>query len=181
MIQKAARTILIMAIASGITAVSAWAGGNFKFLMATGQIWQGPYLNPPEVVCIGGTYDPNSGFCTPGTRRTLLRNARSIWNFAEVQGSAASMFQGEFRPVVNCNLNKNLQGECWGTFEAESSAGGKWEGTWCGKFDLVNYIAVISAVGHGDGGDIDGMQMKMDAMSPGGLPYFTFLAQAANH
>ena len=90
------------------------------------------------------------------------------------------MFQGPFRPVVNCNLDENLQGECWGAFELDSSAGGQWKGTWSGKFDLIHYISVVSIVGHGEGGAIDGLQMKMDVMSPCFLPYLTFLAQVLN-
>jgi hypothetical protein len=177
MTRKAALTILIMA---GANFVSAADKGSSKLLMATGQLYQETYLDPGRVKCIGGIFDPTTGWCSPGTQWTLTRDTRSLWGYGDVSGSAAPMFQGPLNSVTSCNLDENLRGECWGTFEWDILAGGKWKGIWVGKFDLLNYIGAYSAVGHGHGGAIDGLQMKLDAMSPGGSPCFTFLAQVVN-
>jgi hypothetical protein len=145
--------------------------------MATGQLWQGPYLDPGKTTCIGGAYDQASGFCSPGTKRTLLREAVGQWFPAEVIGTAAPMFQGQYQFSTNCNLDENMQGVCWGKFEISLQDGGKWKGAWSGAFDLRFYIASVSMVGHGHDGNVGGLQLKLAAMSPGGLPYFTFLGE----
>ena len=176
------KTLVVVAIAIGLSLVSAGAEDNHKFLMATGQMCHAAYLDPGTIKCIGGSFDPTTGWCTPGTRKTLTRNTVSLWSSSGVAGSAASMFQGPQTSVTNCNLDENLQGECWGTFERNIEAGGKWEGTWSGKFDFINNIFAESAVGHGQGGDVDGLNMKTEGMSPGGSSTcFTFFAQVINH
>jgi hypothetical protein len=171
---------LIVSMAAGVSLVSGADKAGSKFLMATGELCHQTYLDPGKVTCIGGVFDPNTGWCTPGTRWTLTRNTLSLWSCGDVSGSAASMFNGPLKSVTNCNLDENLQGECWGTYEWDTLTGGKWKGMWTGKFDLINYIGAYSASGHGHGGEIDDLQMKFDAMSPGGSPCFTFLAQVVN-
>jgi hypothetical protein len=85
-----------------------------------------------------------------------------------VTGTAASMFEGAtYQLVLNCNLDKDLKGECWGTFKMTVTGQGEWEGSWQGKFDLVNFTGSYSAVGHGLGGPMDGLQMKYDAVYNG--------------
>ena len=176
------KIFVVVAISTGGSLIPASAGEKSKFLMATGQKWHAAYLDFGTIKCIGGTLDPNTGWCSQGTRRTLTRNTLSLWSSSSVAGSAASMFQGPQTSVTNCNLDENLQGECWGTFERNIEAGGKWEGTGSGKFDFINNIFAESAVGHGQGGDVEGLNMKTEGMSPGGpSTCFMFFAQVVSH
>jgi hypothetical protein len=79
--------------------------------------------------------------------------------------------------VSNCNLDRSLQGPCWGTFEMTVPGQGKWEGTWQGLFDFVHFAASYSLVGHGLGGELEGKQMKYEAFTDGTTYYAVFTAR----
>lgn len=180
MLRKVALTILLAAAVAITLVASAGAKDGPNFLTATGiEVMTG--IQAGEVKCAGGhptglSYpDPA---CSPGTNRTLTRGEVDSSILMDVTGTGAAMLQsGSNRVVTNCNLDANLRGPCWGTFELTVPGQGTWEGSWTGTFDLVNFVASYSAVGHGSGGRIDGFQLKYDAVLNGVLPYFTFSAR----
>ena len=152
----------------GISAAN--AGG--QFIYATGKEVGAPGGSNGTVTCIGGV--PMGPFCSPGTQRILIRGAIRFLNYQELAGPAAPMFAGTSKFVLNCNWDQNYQGPCWGTFEWPiATMGGKWEGNFSGEVDLLKAYVNASAIGHGDGGDLDGLQMKYDILYPGGVPYGT--------
>ena len=65
---------------------------------------------------------------------------------------------------MNGNLDSQLTGTCWGTFEWNLSGEEKWKGFWNGKFDLKNYIGSYHSTGHGQGGSLKGLKFKMDSV-----------------
>lgn len=85
-----------------------------------------------------------------------------------LSGPAKDLFNGPITFTVNCNLDANCQGPCWGTFQWDIPAlNAKWEGSWNGSFDLHAFASTMSAVGHGGGGQINGLQMKFEGASTG--------------
>lgn len=179
MMRKIALTILLAAAVAMSVIASASANENRSFSVAIGkETIVG--MQPGEVTCIGGVptgkYYPDPQ-CSPGTKRMLVRGEVDSSILTDLTGTAAPMFQGGTnRMVVNCNLDANLKGECWGTFEITVPGQGKWEESWSGTFDLTNLVAFYSVAGHGSGGQLHGLHMKYDAAYPG-LPawYATFI------
>jgi hypothetical protein len=180
MLRKTALTILAAAAVTVFLSVSAGAVDHSKFLAAAGkETIVG--IQPGEVKCAGGVptgqHFPNRE-CSPETNRTLVRGEVDSTILTDVTGTAAAMLSGGTnRIVVNCNLDRNLKGECWGTFELTVPGQGKWEGSWNGPIDLVNFIGSFSFVGHGSGGQLDGLQMKYDEVYDGTTPYAVFTAR----
>jgi hypothetical protein len=117
-------------------------------------------------ICVDGT--PTEWFppCTPGTHTTIWRNYAGPMQFAAVSGDAASYFTGTWVIRGDCNLDENLVGPCWGTFQG-AALDGTWEGTWNGKLDFVLFGGELSFVGHGTGGAVEGLHMKLEAASEG--------------
>jgi hypothetical protein len=143
-----------------------------NFLYATAKEVGAPGGTSGTVTCIGGT--PQGPFCSPETKKILVRGAIRFFNYQELAGPAAAFFNGTPRYVFNCNLDKNYSGPCWGTFEWPiADKGGKWEGTFTGEIDLLKSFVNASVNGHGVGGELDGLQMKYDVLYPGGVPYGT--------
>ena len=177
MLRRLALTILLVSAIAVFLTPSAGATDNPKFLMANGtEIFFD--LQPGEVKCAGGQptglHYPYRQ-CTEGTNHTLVRGEVQTVLLSEVTGTAAAMFAGAtHRLVVNCNLDADLKGEFWGTFKITVPGQGVWEGTWQGKFDLANLTGTYSAVGHGSGGPLDGLQMKYDAVYGGFTGPFEF-------
>jgi hypothetical protein len=146
-----------------------------KFIYATGKEVGAPGGSTGTITCVGG--QPTGlpfPFCTPETKKILIRGAIRFFNYQELAGPAAAMFAGASKFVLNCNWDQNYQGPCWGTFEWPiATMGGKWEGNFSGEIDLLKAYVNASAVGHGNGGDLDGLQMKYDILYPGGVSYGT--------
>ena len=66
---------------------------------------------------------------------------------------------GNGKVVINCNLDANGVGPCWGTFRWETDAGqGFWEGSYNG-YGYADGSQVTYCVGHG-GGAFEGQQIK---------------------
>ena len=175
--RRVALTILLVSAVAVLLTASAGAADNPKFLMANGtEIFLG--LQSGEVKCAGGQptglqYPYRQ--CSEGTNRTLVRGEVQTVLLSGVTGTAAAMFAGAtHRSVVNCNLDADLKGQCWGTFKMTVPGQGEWEGAWEGQFDLANLTGSYSAVGHGLGGPLDGLQMKYDAVYGGFTGPFAF-------
>lgn len=146
-----------------------------KFIYATAKEVGAPGGTSGTVTCIGGQLTGLPfPFCSPETRKILVRGAIRFFNYQELAGPAAAFFNGTPRYVFNCNWDKNYAGPCWGTFEWPiADKGGKWEGTFTGEVDLLKSFVIASAHGHGAGGELEGLQMKYDILYPGGVPYGT--------
>jgi len=133
------------------------SGGLFLWLSDAGT-----------AICVGGT--PTAWFppCDyPGTRESIWRDfVGPVW-FEEVTGNAATYFTGTWEIRGNCNLDQNLAGPCWGTFEG-AAQGGKWEGTWNGRLDFISFGADLSFVGYGTGGSVEGLHMMLEAAAETG-------------
>jgi hypothetical protein len=169
MLRRLALTILLVSAVAVFLTPSAGATDNPKFLMATGtENFLG--LQPGDVTCAGGQptglHYPDRE-CSPGTHRTLVRGEVQLIQLSGAIGTAAAMFEGAtHRLVLNCNLDADLKGECWGTFKITVTGQGEWEGAWQGRFDVANLTGFYSAVGHGSG-LLDGLQMKYYAIYNG--------------
>jgi hypothetical protein len=126
---------------------------------------------PGTANCVGGTPTGTFPPCSPNTKVTIWRNYVGPVIIDKVTGDAAPFFSGTWVSRGSCNLDENLAGPCWGTFEGEA-LGGKWEGTWNGKLDFVGFGGDLSFVGHGSRGGVEGLHMKMEAAVEGtGDPY----------
>jgi hypothetical protein len=125
---------------------------------------------PPVVKCIGGELvvpaPPYYVPCSEGTQHVIARNEVQTWTPAPGQ-DVPPVLDGAITFQVNCNMNGNYRGPCFGAFEwTVPGVGGKWVGTWTSPvMDLLTYESVFSMVGHGVGGEIDGKQLKFDGGS----------------
>ncbi len=108
-----------------------------------------------------GDWVPGQGSIEPGGR---IRG----WS-AEFQdvliGPAGALASGTGPVTMNCNLDEDLTGPCWGRFHFRNSAG-SWEGVWQGTFSFATGSGSYRAVGHGLGG-FRGMVLENDAVFPG--------------
>jgi hypothetical protein len=119
-----------------------------------------------EVTCVGGT--PTGWFppCTPETHIAVWRNYTGAIFFVAVEGEAAPFLAGTWTVQGNCNLDENLVGPCWGTFQG-SALDGTWDGTWSGTLDFVRFGGELRFVGHGTGGGVQRLHLRLDGASEG--------------
>ena len=146
------------------------ANSGAQFIYATGREASGPSEPGGTITCIGG--QPSGlpfPLCSPETNQILIRGTIRNFLYEDRAGAASAMFAGTTRLVFNCNWDKNYSGPCWGTFEwpVPDTNNGKWEGSFTANIDLLNVVVIASLVGHGVGGDLDGLQMKYDVLYPG--------------
>ncbi|HLG13402.1 MAG TPA: hypothetical protein VJH03_02610 [Blastocatellia bacterium] len=99
-----------------------------------------------------------------------IRGRVSEYNYV-LEGPAAGLFGPSATATLNCNLDENMTGPCWGTFEWPASDEERWEGIWYGPFNLATFAGSYKAAGHGHGGRLDGLKLKIDAEYPGDRPY----------
>ena len=178
MLHKVACAVLTFAALPGLL----WAA-NPKFTFGGGLLGFAETIVPPEVRCVGG--EPTGVFpqCTEGTRRIFGRSEQQIWYVDSVTPpGAAALLDGPITFVVNCNFNADYRGPCWGTFTWDvPGTGGTWEGQWTAPvMDLITYESEISMVGFGVGGELDGMQLKLDGSSNPGDWYIAFTVRLKN-
>ncbi len=163
--------LLVIIIAFCLTPVAINAKSKTQLASGGFFLWLG---DPGTANCVGGTPTTDPPYfppCSPNTKVTIWRNFTGPVLFDAVTGAAAPFFSGVWEIRGGCNLDKNLDGPCWGTFEGDA-LGGKWEGTWNGKLDFIGFGGDMSFVGHGTGGDVEGLHMKMEAAVEGtGDPY----------
>ena len=122
-----------------------------------------PY-GPPMA---GGTLAP----CSPGSN-FHMRDREMVFNVEDIQPTeVAPLVEGLQTLLVNWNWRYEAasadetehlySGPMWGTFKVVLDDG-TWEGTMTGNWDGVNRTANWNFVGHGNGGDINGMQIKIE-------------------
>ncbi len=149
---------------------SAGDKNNANFLAATGKDMIISAI-PGQVICAGGV--PTGQHypfreCSEGTNRTVVRGEVETTILSDVTGTGAAFLAGTTNTmVVNCNLDSALKGPCWGTFEMTVPGQGKWEGTWQGNMDLVNFVGSYSMVAQGSGDRLEGKQMRYEAIYDG--------------
>lgn len=159
---KARVLILMLVLLFLASAVSSEASGHKKFLSATGQEFLLNVINPGQVTCVGGP-------CGPGSHMKLRGR---IAEFNDVlEGPAGELLTGVVSITMACNLDENMTGPCWGTFELPLSDREVWEGIWYGEFNLATFAGNYTAIGHGHGGRLHGLMMKSDVDYPGDRPY----------
>src|SRR5581483_1192910 len=149
-----------------------------KVLVAAGREVTVQVLNPGTLECIGGTPtgNPQGPLCSPGTKRILLKDRKSVNQYQEITGSAATLIQGSNVTITNCNLDENYQGQCGGRFEwTVPAAAGRWEGFWGGEFDMATGNIRYSATGIGHRGQLEKMHMQYEAAYTGPGPGFSIL------
>jgi hypothetical protein len=175
----------VVVIALGVAALAVAAASDPPLLVATGNELVAPgHHDAGEVKCVGGEPTGNPIVpCSPGTRKTMIRGSVSASQAINIVGPAAPFLEGPNTVTRNCNLDANVRGQCWGTFEwLIPGKAGKWEGTWMGQFDILSATTIYTAFGVGRGGQLDGLHLHYQAVMPGlsspGVPrMIVFVAQ----
>ena len=108
-----------------------------------------------------GDWVPGKGNIEPGG---MIRGWQAEF-LDEMIGPAGDFASGSGPATMNCNMDENMTGPCWGTFVFSNSIG-TWEGTWHGAFDFMTGAGSYKAVGHGTGG-LKGMVLQNDVVYPG--------------
>jgi len=142
-----------------------------EFLFATGQEITANVIDPGTATCIGGQatgdpYDP----CL-GSHRVMLDHQVVEAVVLSATGAAAPLLGGTNTITADCNLDGNLRGRCYGTFEWQVDANSVWTGTLNGEFDFWTFEITFQLVGTGSGGIVDGMQLHYDAYYDGGYDF----------
>jgi hypothetical protein len=172
------RIFVVAIAATAVVGAATHSTAADRFQMATAQEMVTGLLQPGTVSCLGGEPAAPPLLCTPGTNQIHLRGRVESAVYLNVAGEAAALIDGTNTIVVNCNLDATLRGHCWGTFVWQIPArGGEWEGTWGGPVDLIHYVGSYVAVGHGTGGELEGLQLKVDTVAPGGTPLANLTAR----
>ncbi len=120
----------------------------------TGQI-----LNPGQVMCPGNTPTGNPMLPCPQGSRIVSRGTLLLIR-TESDNPALT---GWLTLEHNANFAPDYSGPVWGKFSIQLDAGGSWEGTWNGirtKTGDSLWVVHLRIVGHGLGGNVDGMQVK---------------------
>ena len=142
-----------------------------KVLVATGTEVMTSIVSPGTLACIGGTPTglwPQFPPCGPGTTRIMFSYRNALFNYQQVSGSAASLVAGTNNVVTHCNVDANGYGHCWGHFVwTVPGAGGQWEGSWSGMFDVLMNTNSYTLTGHGYGGKLEGLQLRSESVATG--------------
>jgi hypothetical protein len=111
-----------------------------------------------------------------GSAQNRLRNdRRGKAHPAAAGGRRAEKADWNWRYMDTVDGHYQYSGPMWGTFTLDVDSGGTWEGSWTGHWDGTGDTAestTLSFVGHGEGGDIDGMQIKMEARADSCRPRY---------
>ncbi len=121
----------------------------------------------PVITCVGGL--PSVPYCDSNTTQVLGRLEVQTWTPASLSRSVAKFLNGPITFVVNCDLNAQFRGPCWGTFEWKVPGVGTWTGFWTAPImDLLTYESQLSMVGVGSGGEINGRHLELDGSAAPG-------------
>ncbi len=162
--------VVVLALVSAAPAAAQQGKNNDKFITGTAQLGFLETLQPPEIRCAGG--EPTGlpfPQCTEGTNRIIGKHEVQLWAAFYPSPSVASYVGGTIQFSVNCTMNANYRGPCWGTFRWDIGGGRLWEGSWTSPvMDLMTYESTMQMVGYGSGGNIDGKHLKFEG---GSAPY----------
>jgi hypothetical protein len=162
-IMKAKTTALVFALILAGSLISVRASNKSKLLTAGGTEQLAAVLD-------WGTNYPPTSF------PTKIRGVKQVYNETLV-GPAANLLAPTVSVTLNCDLDENGYGPCWGTFEWKMANGkGTWKGLWEGSFNFLSGgYGSYTAVGHADG-DKDGKKCEATVVYPGmGAPASTFV------
>jgi hypothetical protein len=134
-----------------LTCVFVSAGTRLKFNSAA--------AGGTEVMIVPWT--PGQGAIAPGA---ILRGWTTQYQDSLI-GPAGDLASGSGPVTMNCNLDEDLTGPCWGTFEIANNKG-SWVGAWEGTFNFVTRAGSYKAVGHGQRG-LKGMILENNTVYPG--------------
>jgi hypothetical protein len=100
-----------------------------------------------------------------------IRGMITVCDEHDFVGPAAPYVTGPGSPIaMNCNLNKEWAGQCWGTFGRPWQPDvTSWEGVWEGEFDFVTGAGGWKIMGHGRGPLLEGLMLEEDVVYPGGI------------
>lgn len=143
------------------------------FIIAEIKVGPAKLVNVGTTTCVGGyqTRTDRPGFCSPETKRVLVRGMVIEWTYtyADVTSTHPEMFVGKQVVVRNANTDVKRIGQEWGTFVWTRADGlGEWEGT----FNNIKFGREGNswqAVGHGSG-ELDGLNMKGEGLAMPGTP-----------
>ncbi len=163
------RSILLFAVAATLALVSGQAAektmvtGTEMFdpfnLFQNGTI--GQIMSPGTIDCPGNlaTGDPMQP-CPAGSRiqtRGLIVQDR--WESSDPRATGNNTVEH------NAAFDADGTGQAWGTFSLAVDTGGVWQGTWNATRSFVedHWVSSLRAVGHGRGGSVEGLVLKLDA------------------
>jgi hypothetical protein len=168
------RALLIGVVGLAAAALSSGVAADQKHRTVQGKAQLGYFdlVSPPETTCVGGQL--TQGTCSASTKWILGRLEVQTWEPVYLSHSVKKLLNGDITFVVNCDFNAEYRGPCWGTFEWDVPGVGKWQGYWKAPvMDLLTYESRLSMVGVGQGGMIEGKQLKFDGGSAAGEYYIT--------
>jgi hypothetical protein len=171
--RKLASAVLVFAAAPGLL-----LAGQFHSLSGNGLLGWVATTTPPYVMCVGGTQTSETlPYCSAETQRILGFSEQQLWWPESLAGSGSDLLTGPITFEVNCSFDPAYRGPCWGTFSWEVP-GGTWKGHWTAPtMDLATFESEIHMEGVGEGGDIDGVHLKLDGTSNPGDWYVAFHAR----
>ncbi len=165
---------VVLALAGGPGVL--WAGPG-AYLGGSGQLGWVATTVAPQIRCLGGQVTGDVvPYCSADTQRIFGFSEQQIWWPETLTATArvAPLLTGPITFAVNCSFDPQYRGPCWGTFAWEV-AGGTWKGHWTMPvMDLMTYESELHMVGVGEGGEIDGLQLKLDGSSNPGDWYVAF-------
>jgi hypothetical protein len=174
MLKRVAFVVVILALVAPVAASGQDPRAvNGKVLLGFLQT-----VSLPDTKCVDGqpadqTLPPYLP-CSPGTTRAIGRSEVQIWMPVSPSHTVAELLNGPITFVVNCDMNGQYRGPCWGTFEWNVPGVGTWAGFWTAPImDLVTYESKLSMVGFGSGGQINGKQLVIEGESAPGDWYIT--------
>lgn len=146
----------VAAIVAGV------AVAQIQFTESSGTEQLITVTSPGDVRCQGGTPTGNPfAPCPPGVSGTF--RGQQLVASEQTNDPRTS---GLNYIVANGDVHADGAMNVWGTFRLEV-AGGVWEGVWHGRSNAANRRS-LSGVGHGSGGNVDGLQLLMDnVLEPG--------------
>lgn len=156
------------AVFTVLITVSGMAKDQEKLLAATGFETLYDVITPGTIICVHGQFTGNTlSPCTPGTTRVHVKDQIVQMAYFNVSPlSAEPLFDGLNTLTVDCNLDADLNGKCWGKFEWPVSAGGTWQGVIHSEQSFSSWEWKIELFGIGNGGPIEGMQLKYSSFAP---------------
>lgn len=170
MIRKAALALLTVLLGGLVVAGTAVAGEPSKFLLATGQEITFNVIDPGTATCIGGIATGDPYYPCIDSRRIRLAHQvvqARLLSDPEPVGPAVPLLSGVNTMTIDCSLDGNLKGACWGTFEWAVDDTASWAGVLSGTFDFATITLDFQLVGRGFGGAVDGLQLHYDCFYPG--------------
>jgi hypothetical protein len=111
---------------------------------------------------------------TPGGK---VRGLTLPYMVTEIHGSALDFLaDAKVLYTINCNLDENLTGPCWGTVAYSKDSVKLLEGVWSGEYNFSPDVDAgrWQTVANGTSADLRGLVLHSDAVTPGPGPEFTF-------